>query len=65
METNEYILKDDKTLIIKDGVKILREQVYSKLKVKKLILSDSVLEIEGFAFYNNNIEEAQSLTISK
>ena len=57
METNEYILKDDKTLIIKDGVKILREQVYSKLKVKKLILSDSVLEIEGFAFYNNNIEE--------
>ena len=51
METNEYILKDDKTLIIKDGVKVLREQVYSKLKVKKLILSDSVLEIEGFAFY--------------
>ena len=57
METNEYILKDDKTLIIKDGVKVLKERVYSNLKIKKLILSDSVEEIEGYTFYNNNIEE--------
>ena len=37
-ETDEYILYNDGTLIIKEGIKILTEQVYSKLKIKKRLL---------------------------
>ena len=56
-ETDEYILYNDGTLIIKEGIKILTEQVYSKLKIKKLVLSSSVEEIESYAFYKNGIKE--------
>lgn len=59
IETNEYYLYNDGTLVIKDGVKILREHVYSDIKVKKLILSSSVEEIESFAFYKNDIKEIE------
>lgn len=57
IETDEYILNNDGTLIIKEGVKVLKEQIYSRLKVKKLVLSSTVEEIESYAFYKNNLTE--------
>lgn len=54
---NELFNLENGILTIKDGIEIVPEGPFQNLKFHTLNLSNSVSEIKGFAFYNNDIEK--------
>lgn len=55
-----YIFSPDETFTVPDGVKRIRSRAGAKIKgIKKLIIPESVEEIEDNAFYGAEVEEAE------